>query len=188
MGDRATRAMKNTILAVLVLMSGISVATDQSPYAGEELRSVKSMSSQEIDSLLSGGGMGFAKLAELNHYPGPKHVLELAADLDLTPSQLSETEALYEEMRSSAVVLGEELLDAEMALDEDFSQGAINTESLESALLNLGKIRARLRFVHLEAHLRQKHLLTTEQIAKYDEIRGYRGAAHDHSKHSKDHH
>lgn len=179
--------MKNTILAVFAMLSGMSVAADQSPYAGEELRSIKSMSSQEVDSLLSGGGMGFAKLAELNHYPGPKHVLELATELDLTPSQISETEALFEEMRSSAVLLGEELLDAEMALDKDFSQGAINPESLEIALLNLGKIRAQLRYVHLEAHLRQKRILTTEQIAKYDETRGYRGVAHDYSEHPKDH-
>ena len=73
--------MKNILLAVLVLVSGMSLAADQPPYAGEELRSLKSMSSQEIESLRSGEGMGFAKLAELNHYPGPKHVLELA-DID----------------------------------------------------------------------------------------------------------
>lgn len=174
--------MKNIILAVLALLSGMSVATELSPYAGEELRSIKSMSSQEVDSLLSGGGMGFAKLAELNHYPGPKHVLELATDLDLTPLQISKTEALFEEMRRNAVVLGKELLEAELALDKDFSQGKINSESLRSALLNVGKIRAQLRYVHLEAHLRQKRLLTTEQIAKYDETRGYL------VDHSKGHH
>jgi hypothetical protein len=127
--------------------------------------------------------MGFAKPAELNHYPGPKHVLELVDDLDLTPSQVSETEVLFEEMRSSAVVLGKDLLEAELALDKDFSQGTINAESLRTALLNAGKIRAQLRYIHLEAHLRQKRLLTTDQIAKYDEIRGYRGATHDSQGH-----
>ena len=131
--------------------------------------------------------MGFAKLAELNHYPGPKHVLELANDLDLTPSQVSETEALFEEMRTSAVVLGEDLLAAEMELDQDFSRGTISAESLESALWSIGRIRAQLRYVHLEAHLRQRRLLTTEQIAKYDETRGYKGVAHDHLEHPKGH-
>jgi hypothetical protein len=179
--------MKNIVLAVLALMSGMSLAADQSPYVGEELRSIKSLTSQEIESLRSGGGMGFAKLAELNHYPGPKHVLELADDLDLTLSQVSETEALFEEMRLSAVVLGEELLEAEMALDQDFSRRAISPQSLESALLSIGRIRAQLRYVHLEAHLRQQRLLTTEQIAKYDETRGYRGAAHDHLEHPNSH-
>ena len=90
-------------------------------------------------------------------------------------------------MRFSAVVLGEELLEAEMALDQDFSRGAITPESLESALWSIGRTRAQLRYVHLEAHLRQQRLLTTEQIAKYDETRGYRGAAHDHLEHPKSH-
>ena len=179
--------MKNIALAMLVLMPGMSLAADQSPYVGEELRSIKSLTSQEVESLRSGGGMGFAKLAELNHYPGPKHVLELADELNLTPSQIFETEALFEEMRISAVVLGEELLAAEMALDQEFSRGAISPEALESALLSIGKLRAQLRYVHLEAHLRQRRLLTTEQIAKYDETRGYRGAAYDHLDHQKNH-
>ncbi len=179
--------MRNIVLALMLLMSGVSLAADQSPYAGEELRSIKSLTSQEVESLRSGGGMGFAKLAELNHYPGPKHVLELADDLDLTPSQVSETEALFEEMRTGAIVLGEELLAAEMALDQEFSRGTISAESLESALLSIGRIRAQLRYVHLEAHLHQRRLLTTEQIAKYDKMRGYRGVAHDHLEHPKSH-
>ena len=179
--------MRKIVLPVLALMSGISLANEQSPYAGEELRPLKSFSSQEIESLRSGQGMGFAKLAELNHYPGPKHVLELADDLELTPSQVAETEVLFEEMRINAVALGEELLEAEMGLDHDFERGAISPESLESALLEIGRIRAQLRYVHLESHLRQQRLLTADQIAKYDEIRGYRGAAHDHMGHHKNH-
>ncbi|MCP5091703.1 MAG: hypothetical protein GY949_12345 [Gammaproteobacteria bacterium] len=179
--------MKRLVLPVLALISGASLATDQSPYAGEELRSLKSLSLQEIESLRSGQGMGFAKLAELNHYPGPKHVLELANDLDLTPNQVAETELLFQEMKRNAVDLGEELLEAEMGLDHDFERGTISPESLKSALLKIGRIRAQLRFVHLEAHLRQQRLLTPEQIAKYDEIREYRTASHDRAGHTKTH-
>ena len=99
--------MRRIVLPVLVLISGLSLASDLSPYAGEELRSIKSLSSQEIDSLKSGQGMGFAKLAELNHYPGPKHVLELADDLGLTPVQVAETKVLFEEMQTlSAKIIG----------------------------------------------------------------------------------
>ena len=177
--------MKTIALAALALMFGISHAADRSPYEGEELRSIKSLTSQEIKSLQSGGGMGFAKLAELNHYPGPKHVLELADDLDLTTSQVAETNALFEEMQLNAIGLGKELLEAEMALDQDFSKGAVSAETLEGALLRIGEIRAQLRYVHLEAHIRQQRLLTTDQISKYDESRGYRGAAHDHLMHTK---
>ena len=48
----------------------------QSPYAGEESRAIKSLSASEIQALRQGHGMGYAKAAELNHYPGPRHVLD----------------------------------------------------------------------------------------------------------------
>jgi len=180
--------MSKLISLCFVMMPLHTLASEQAPYAGEEQRAIKSFSAQEIQSLQNGGGMGFAKLAELNHFPGPKHVLDARDDLELNPSQLAATEALYEEMRRNAVVLGEELLFAESRLDQDFETGTIRSEALRSALLEIGAIRARLRYVHLEAHLRQKQLLTAEQILKYDELRGYQGATHDHSRHSNTDH
>ena len=179
--------MKVIVLLILAFALASSDDSDLSPYAGEEQRFIKSLSPEEIESLKAGAGMGFAKLAELNGYPGPKHVLELADRLELSPTQLAETKALFEEMRIKAVALGEELLEAEMALDRDFETGAITSGSLESALREIGRIRAQLRYVHLEAHLRQKRLLTTDQIAKYGEIRGYRLAGHHHEGHQKSH-
>jgi hypothetical protein len=173
----------NRILALfLAVIPCILLASEESPYAGQELRQVKSLSEREIASLLRGDGMGFAKLAELNHFPGPKHVLEIADQLSLSPEQLSETRSLYEEMRRNAVALGRELLLAESRLDQAFQDKSISSESLESALLEISEIRARLRYVHLEAHLRQKKLLRPEQIQRYDEVRGYHGGAraHDH--------
>lgn len=176
--------MKPFLFATLALAAQLSAAADRSPYAGEEMRSVKSMSPQEIESLRSGEGMGFAKLAELNQYPGPKHVLELADDIGLTPSQVSATETLFEEMRSDAMTLGEALVAAEMTLDREFSRGSITPGKLESAVLAIGRIRAQLRYVHLEAHLRQKKILTNEQISRYNKARGYHGKSHHHSGHS----
>jgi hypothetical protein len=176
--------MSKFVLSFFIMMPLATLASEQAPYAGEERRAIKSFSAQEIQSLQNGGGMGFAKLAELNHFPGPKHVLDSRDELELSPSQLAATESLYEEMRRNAVVLGEELLLAESRLDQDFEAGTIRSETLRSALLEIGTIRARLRFVHLESHLRQKQLLTDEQVLKYDELRGYQGAMQDHSRHS----
>ena len=47
---------------------------------------IKSLSQDEQSALLAGRGMGLARPAELNGYPGPTHVLELAAQLDLNAS------------------------------------------------------------------------------------------------------
>ncbi len=179
--------MRKNALFGLVLLAGVSYASEESPYAGEELRSIKSLPPQEVESLRSGQGMGFAKLAELNHYPGPKHVLELADDLELTPSQRVQTEKIFERMQDRAVALGEQLLEAEIDLGRQFEDGTIGPESLEDALLRIGEIRGQLRFVHMNAHLEQQRVLTAEQIVEYDEIRGYRGSASNRTEHHKRH-
>ena len=48
------------------------------PYAGQQARAIKSLSDEDIAALLKGEGMGMAAAAELNGYPGPAHVLQLA--------------------------------------------------------------------------------------------------------------
>jgi len=179
--------MYNKFLLLLLLVSCISFAADPSPYAGEENRAVKSLSEKEIASLRRGDGIGLAKLAELNHYPGPRHVLDLSTELGLSPSQVSDTQVLYDQMKARAIVLGEELIAAESRLDEEFAEKSITTHSLEAALLDMGRLRAQLRFVHLEAHLKQAQLLSTDQILKYDSVRGYQGAGKDHSHHQNSH-
>lgn len=177
--------MKILISFLLIAISWPTLASDESPYAGEERRSVKSLSEHEIVSLQRGEGMGFAKLAELNHFPGPKHVLEISSHLKLSPSQLTATQSIFDDMHSMAVDLGENLIHAEAKLDREFELGIVTAQSLESQLLEIGKLRAQLRYVHLEAHLRQKQILRPEQISTYDTVRGYQDGAHDHGEHSK---
>ena len=145
----------------------------ESPYAGQEHRAIKSLSEKEVNALRNGAGMGFAKLAELNHFPGPKHVLAVADQLELGESVVAESRSLYDDMHSRAVALGEQLIAAEEDLDRRFSAASIDEFALDEALREIGRIRAELRYVHLEAHLRQRRLLSDEQVAKYDEIRGY---------------
>ena len=170
-------------LILILLMPCALFAADESPYVGEERQKIKSLSASEVESLRLGEGMGFAKLAELNHYPGPKHVLEMAAELELSTTQIDKTRSLYEEMRRNAVALGEKLLAAESGLDRQFELGTITPESLQAAVLSIGELRARLRYVHLQAHLRQRALLESEQIRKYDSLRGYQGGGNEHDGH-----
>jgi hypothetical protein len=68
----------------LLLASSVAViagaASGVEPYAGWQARSIKALSRQQIEDYLQGRGMSMALPAELNGYPGPRHVLELAAD------------------------------------------------------------------------------------------------------------
>lgn len=116
--------MRTSVALLMTLLASSPVAAQESPYAAEEGRDISSLSAEEVDALRSGDGMGLAKLAELNHFPGPRHVLDLAAELGLTQEQLRKTEALFEEMNQNAIALGEELLEAERALDHQRLQGA----------------------------------------------------------------
>lgn len=75
----------------------------QSPYAGEEARTVKSLSADDIAELRRGGGWGLAKAAELNGVPGPAHLLELKDEIPLTPEQVTLLEDIVEEMRAAAI-------------------------------------------------------------------------------------
>jgi Spy/CpxP family protein refolding chaperone len=172
-------------LAILLLgATGASPA--QSPYAGEESREIKSLSPAEVEGLLAGSGMGFAKAAELNGYPGPRHVLDLADELELTDDQRAATQALFDAMHEEASRLGAELVAEERMLDALFAEDTIDHEKLAAALTRIGELRTALRRAHLEAHLRQKKVLSASQVHRYMRLRGYHtqhhAAHHDHAE------
>ena len=113
-----------TLLALSVLAAGHAAsAAESSRYAGWQERSIKALSPEQIEDYLEGRGMGMALPAELNGYPGPRHVLELADELDLTPDQRARTEQLFEDMRRKAIDLGEQIVEREATLDELFASG-----------------------------------------------------------------
>ena len=63
----------------------------EQPYAGLESRAIKALAPSEVEDLRQGNGMGMALPAELNGYPGPRHVLDLAEELNLTRHPVSYT-------------------------------------------------------------------------------------------------
>ncbi|MEM7406545.1 MAG: hypothetical protein AAF458_14695 [Pseudomonadota bacterium] len=157
-------------------------ASVKSEYAADTTNDIKALTPDEVQGLTQGQGMGFAKAAELNQHPGPLHVLELADRLHLTDSQRVETERVFARMRARAVELGTLLVEHERALDQLFSQARVSATSLDSALQKIGATRARLRGVHLHAHIEMKQILSRHQVMRYDELRGYgtRRGTHQH--------
>jgi Spy/CpxP family protein refolding chaperone len=170
-------------LLAIVATTAASSAQTTSPYTGQEQRSIKALSEEEIRDLLEVRGMGLAKAAELNSYPGPLHVLQLANELGLSDAQRKATDSLYANMRDRALSIGRQIIEAERTLDRAFANGAIEPATLRSQVRAIATLQGELRAVHLEAHLAQRSLLTPEQIAQYDVLRGYRRspAAHDSS-------
>jgi Spy/CpxP family protein refolding chaperone len=163
-------------LAFVVMASALGARQQQqSPgvYAGEERREIKSLSTEEVEQLLQGHGMGLAKAAELNHYPGPRHVLDLGGQLELTPEQRATTLAAFARMRDEAVSIGRQIVERERALDAMFAKGEIDAEKLRAATSEIARLQGNLRAAHLAAHLEMRRILSPAQIKKYDELRGY---------------
>ena len=165
--------MKILSLAILLFAAASFAAGQESPYAGQEQRQIKALSKADIEGYLRGKGMGYAKAAELNSYPGPKHVLELVEELGLTESQLGETTALFESMQGRAIELGRVLVQKEQDLDDAFASNVITADSLAALLSEIAGLEGKLRYVHLEAHLKQKKILSADQLAQYQASRGY---------------
>lgn len=151
----------------------------QSPYAGWHQRPVKALSAEQLEDLRLGRGMSLALPAELNGHPGPKHVLELATELALTPVQLTQVERLFATMQTEARQAGAVVLAAEARLDELFQQPAPAPQEVEQSVSGAATAWGRLRWIHLRHHLKLRGVLTAEQQERYQTLRGY-GQRHDH--------
>ena len=66
------------VVFIVALTPVWAVAQSHQPYVGLQSRTIKALSAEQIADLRAGRGMGFALPAELNGYPGPLHVIELA--------------------------------------------------------------------------------------------------------------
>ncbi len=144
-------------------------------------RGIKALSQQQLEDLRDGRGMGLALAAELNSYPGLAHVLELATMLGLSQEARERTQALFAAMKQEAVPLEQELIAKEAALEQAFSTGRTDEESLHQTLGEIARLQGEFRYTYLKYHLATRALLTSDQIASYDKIRGYSrepGAAH----------
>ncbi len=160
------------ILAVLI--SAPAAAQDPpSPHAAIVERDIKALSAEQVTQLEAGDGMGLALAAELNGYPGPKHLLELADSLDLTATQRGQIEGVRLAMLAEARRLGAEIVARERELDRALATGAVDHARLDVLTAELGRLTGALRFTHLRAHLAVRPLLSEAQRATYALLRGY---------------
>jgi Spy/CpxP family protein refolding chaperone len=170
------------VLAIATLLLAPGIVWAETPYAGMQSRPVKALSEQQVADLNAGRGMGMALAAELNGYPGPSHVLELADKLELTADQTAAVKRLLDSMKAESVPLGSRLLQQEAELDRQFASRTVTPQSLKSSTAAVAATQGELRETHLKYHLSTAALLTPVQMTKYAELRGY-GAAHQPTMH-----
>ena len=169
------------LLAAAALSIGAAAA--QAPYAGMEARPIKALSEQQVADLKAGRGMGLALVAELNGYPGPSHLLELADQLGLSDAERNAVRGLFEAMKAETIPIGERLIAQETALDRLFAEHKVTPETLAAATAEIGGTQAKLRDAHLRYHLSTVALLQPSQIKRYAELRGYAEGDQKHHRH-----
>lgn len=172
------RCIRITAAMLLLVLPQVAWSQAHQPYAGLETRPIKALSEQQVADLKAGRGMGLALAAELNGYPGPVHVLELAEPLGLTPGQQARVTRLFDVMKEEAVVLGERIIEAEADLDRQFSGKTVTEASLTDGVYGIASMQGALRAAHLRYHLATLEVLTPDQAARYAALRGYGGRQH----------
>ena len=175
------------IMACLAFVLAAGAASAQSPYSGMQTRPIKALSEQQVADLKAGRGMGLAMPAELNGYPGPMHVLELADKLALTTGQHDAFKAMFASMKAEAVSLGEELIALEGTLDRQFADRTVTPDTLVATTAKIADVQGKLRNAHLKYHLTAAEALTPEQRQAYALLRGYDAAPSGHSGHQRRH-
>ena len=163
--------MKFVVLISALLVPAMAWA--EMPYAGMQSRQVKALSDEQVADLRAGRGMGLALAAELNGYPGPSHVLELADQLGLSPEQRSKVQSMLAAMKTETTPIGTRLIAQEMDLDQQFAKRTVTADSLGSETAAIAKTQGELRQAHLKYHLLTEAVLDQPQLAKYAELRGY---------------
>ena len=149
-----------------------------SPYREQHASGLRGLSAQEIDDLRAGRGMGLARAAELNGYPGPRHVLDAARDgsLTLSTEQRQAIERVFAGMEREARRVGLQVIAEEQALEATFGRGEITDAELTDRVRRVAAVQSELRAVHLRAHLATRAVLSDEQVRRYNELRGYAGS------------
>lgn len=169
-------------LALLAMLPLAGIAADN-PYAGQEHRKIKALSEQEISDYMNGRGMGTSKAAELNRYPGPRHVLDHARQLGLSQQQTAKTQEIYDAMSNESARIGRQIVQKEAELEALYVTQQADAENTQRIVRELANLQAEFRLAHLNAHLSMRQVLSSQQIAAYDRVRGYDSTKPQHDGH-----
>jgi Spy/CpxP family protein refolding chaperone len=165
--------MSNRLAAILLVAFVVTVTpgAQHDQHHAATAGGTTALTAEAIKQLLNGEGMGLARPAELNGYPGPRHVLDLEKELALTADQKKRVEAIRQQMLDRAVALGKQIVHAETELDAALTAGTLSERDLESRVAAIAALQGDLRLAHLRAHLQTKPVLSAVQVKTYYEKR-----------------
>jgi Spy/CpxP family protein refolding chaperone len=136
---------------------------------------LRGLSAKEIGELRAGTGMGLARAAELNGYPGPRHVLDAieSGQLPATSDQATQIRAIFDKMQHDAQRVGGEIIAEEQRLEAAFHSSTIDDTKLGQRVARIATLQGELRRIHLSAHVATRAILSEAQVNRYNDLRGY---------------
>jgi len=134
------------------------------------------MSDAEKEALKAGEGLGAGRLAMQAGYPGPRHVLEMGDELELTAAQKEQIGTIFGGAKASFAKMGAELVEKEEALEAMFAAGDVDVGDMTKLAAEIGERQGELRAAHLAAHVRTREALTPAQLEKLSAMAGAHGA------------
>jgi len=162
--------MKANRIGIAVLACLAFVTAGRTQQHPSDMQRHHACLEEERASIERGEGFGMAMPADHAGYPGPRHVLDMGAELHLTAEQRAAMEKLHSGMKEKALVRGKELFEAQERLEQMFREGRTEADLREQSF-RIDTIHAELRWIHLSAHLAAQKILTPAQIAEYTRLR-----------------
>ncbi|MEK9138637.1 MAG: hypothetical protein AAB393_16055 [Bacteroidota bacterium] len=123
------------------------------------------------ESLENSEGAGMAAYADVNGYPGPKHILEMQDMLMLTEEQRKDIQSIFEAMKESARAKGDAIIQKERQLESLFRTEKATEAEVKKMSSEIGRLRGELRAIHMVAHIQAKQVLIKDQTALYNSLR-----------------
>jgi hypothetical protein len=122
------------------------------------------------DQLLKGEATGQTLVAEISGFPAPQKIISYKDQLGLSKDQLRKINEILTNLPISAIVKGQDVVEAEEGLKKLFESGDMNEKTLRANLERIGKMRAELRFMHLQVYVKEKQILSVKQWERLKEL------------------
>lgn len=160
------------LCCAVIVSTSITFAQGKRAVPEKNESKIKTLSSEQINGYLNGEEMEMARVAELNHYPGPRQILDLAEKLRLSSRQVEQVADIVERIQDEAMRLGRLIVEREEMLNKMFEADTIDQAILDQHVKEIAALQGELRFVHLSANVETRSVMTARQLQRYIELRG----------------
>jgi|SRR5665213_1449688 len=159
--------MTKIFFVIILLFSALSGLAQPGDSTAKH-SPLKTLSDKQYNALINGEDIyGMSLAAELNHYPDPEKVVKFKKQLDLSPIQVGQLNAINKELHRKKVEMGWIIIRNERTLDSIFKYHRLDNGSLIFYANRYGLYQGELRNSILQACLTTWGLLTPQQIKKY---------------------